>query len=996
MNNSRAHPTRAPRAMSESGDASGAAAPAPTPSTPLGPYTVLHELGRGQLGIVLACWDARLERKVAVKILRTDRRSPAIRERMLREARAMAKLSHPNVAQVYEVGEADGRVFVAMEYIAGKTLGQWARARAHAWPEVLALALAAARGLAAAHAHGLVHRDFKPENVMVDGDGRARVLDFGLVRFEDRTTFDDDAETADHGAAPTLTRRGVVLGTPAYMAPEQILDAQSGPAADQYAFCVSLWELLFGARPFAAPYLEPSGEPVRRGRPDPGANARAVPRWLRRALERGLAEAPGDRHASMHALIRALERGPLHARLRGLAAIAAGAGVAGLAYGGIATFDRERRTHACHERAEAWLAGTTSIDDATAGLRATQSPVADATAVAVAPFLGAQLDALRTAAASTCVRAEVERTASPDLHDRATWCLDERKSELAAVLDAFARADVELLDIAVAEASNLATVADCLDDDALLRSPAPPTVHRESVRALQAELAGHRVAMQGDVRGRAAQLLATADAVDAAGWDPLRARLRLLLGRAAWFDGELERARRDLADAYFIALETRDWSTAARAAIAQIELTGRWLRRRDEALAWGDHAGLAIAKAADPLGLREAIRLVAIASVHEIEGEVVLARMHVERALAIEESQLPADHPRLAARLDLLGVIAGHAGDYETMTAACSRALAIRESLFGEHHGETMESVGNVGAALQSTGEYARAQAFHERALAIATRTQPPGSLVFGTHHANLAVALSGLGEHARARSELELALAIREAVLGAEHPSSGKIRRMLGEALLAAGDLDGARVQLEHALRIHEAALGPMHVDVAEHLQLLARVHALAGARATVDGLEERALAIVVAATGEGSLEHASALERDVFVQRDVGQLERARRSAERCVAIREHLLGSEHPSTAFTIAVLGEQELELGELASARRHLERAAALFEGHAVVSDAEHETSFALARIIGATNGDLAHARALAERARDAWRELGRGGADDVALAEAWLQEHPLP
>jgi tetratricopeptide (TPR) repeat protein/tRNA A-37 threonylcarbamoyl transferase component Bud32 len=963
--------------------------------TAIGRYQVLSKLGHGAMGIVYACYDARLDRRVAVKILRSDRRTEKVRVRMVREARAMAKLNHPNVAHVYEVGEWSGRAFVAMEYIHGKTLREWGRSRRRGWRDALALGLAAARGLAAAHAEGLTHRDFKPDNVMVGDDGRVRVMDFGLVRFDDNTTLDEEHLDVAGASAMTLTRRGTVLGTPVYMAPEQIHDPEGGPAADQFAFCVTLWELLFGVRPFGGDDLDALEAEVRRGRPTRGARSRAAPRWLRRVLERGLSYAPRDRHASMPALIRALERGSLHARLRGAAAGMAVLGVAGFAHAGAAAIDRDRGVQRCRDDADAWVA---TVDEApraaaVAGLRAVPSPVAATTADAVEPFLAAQAEALRTASSTACMRADVDGTASADLHDRATWCLDQRHAELAAVLDGFAQANVDLLLEAVSQASSLEPTARCLDDDALARIPLPPVEQRAEIRALQAELAREAVTRPAD---RVARLAAFEPAVDATGWDPLRARLRLLHGRATWFAGDVRAAGPRIAEAYFIAARSRDWSAAADAAISLIELEGRWMRRREEGLVWAQHAEVALAKAADRLGLHEAHRRGALSALHEAEGEGALAREHVEAALAIEEPLLPDDHPRIASRLDQLGVLARNSGDYDTMIDACSRALAIRESVFGAQHSETMESLVNLGVALQDTGSYARAKQLHERALAITERIDRPGSMMLAIHHANLGVVASGLGEHAEAREHFERAIAIREDNLGPTHPGVGAMRRMLGEALLEAGDVEDARSQLERALAIYEAALGSEHFDVARHLQFLARAHTAAGAHATAEQLHARALAIALAAVGEGSLDHGFTLEGQVEALRAAGQLDRARDLARTVVAMHERNLGPEHPTTAYMIAELGAIELEAGEAEAAREHLERAVDLFGDRAVFRDAEHVARFALARALILTGGDRGRAIALATIARDAWRELPRTRARELAEAEAFLQEHARP
>ena len=207
------------------------------------------------MGVVYAAYDPELDRKIALKVLRSTSASAgtAGHVRLLREAQALAKFTHPNIVTVHDVGEHEGRVWIAMEFVQGRTLGAWA-ASGRGWSEVLRVMLDAGAGVAAAHASGVVHRDLKPDNIMVGDDGRVRVMDFGLTRALGSSLPEPVA--SEHAPAPTLdslatpvTRHGSLLGTPAYMSPEQFAGLTVGAAADQFSYCVTLWELLFGARP---------------------------------------------------------------------------------------------------------------------------------------------------------------------------------------------------------------------------------------------------------------------------------------------------------------------------------------------------------------------------------------------------------------------------------------------------------------------------------------------------------------------------------------------------------------------------------------------------------------------------------------------------------------------------------------------------------------------------------------------------------------------------
>ena len=286
--------------------ASDPGSPRPLAQTKLGRFQLEAVLGQGGMGVVHAAFDPELERRVAVKVLHGKNADASAR--LLREARAMAKLSHANVITVFEVGTADGEDFVAMELVDGGTLGDWLESAKPRPRDVIAAFVAAGRGLAAAHAEGLVHRDFKPSNVLRSRSGRIVVTDFGLARAEgaDGRSSRPTLDLRQQATAPALTKTGSLLGTPAYMAPEQWRFEAVTPATDQFAFCVALWEALSGKRPFVGATLEDLRDDVLEG---PAAlDDAGLPRTLRPVLRRGLAIDPKNRWPSMGALLHAIER----------------------------------------------------------------------------------------------------------------------------------------------------------------------------------------------------------------------------------------------------------------------------------------------------------------------------------------------------------------------------------------------------------------------------------------------------------------------------------------------------------------------------------------------------------------------------------------------------------------------------------------------------------------------------------------------------------------
>jgi len=289
----------------------------------VGRYLILDVLGAGGMSVVYGAYDPQLDRRVALKLVRPGgdgRDSAHVRDRLVREGQALARLSHPNVVAVHDVGTVGDQVFVAMEYVEGRTLTEWLSdgpdRRA-----LLRVFRAAGQGLAAAHAGGLVHRDFKPDNVMIDADGRVRVMDFGLARpsgapsselleGESEAAASNTASEAAVGSSEVLDRltvTGAVLGTPAYMAPEQHGGGRTGPATDQFAFCVALYEALYGRPPFEGNSRAELRRNVLRGRVHEPPRGRGVPRRLRQALLRGLAIHPSRRWPAMSVLLAELE-----------------------------------------------------------------------------------------------------------------------------------------------------------------------------------------------------------------------------------------------------------------------------------------------------------------------------------------------------------------------------------------------------------------------------------------------------------------------------------------------------------------------------------------------------------------------------------------------------------------------------------------------------------------------------------------------------------------
>ncbi|HEY8924091.1 MAG TPA: serine/threonine-protein kinase, partial [Polyangia bacterium] len=428
--------------------------------TLVGRYTVLELLGRGGMGDVYAAYDSQLDRKVALKILRVrvddeDGRGEA---RLLREARAIARLSHRNVIAVHDGGRFGKRVFIAMEYVEGQTLSAWLRAKDRSQAEILAIFVEAAHGLAAAHAAGLVHRDFKPHNVMVGHDGAVRVTDFGLVRNVDGLSVTPDpGPRPDKTGDPSLTKTGELIGTPLYMSPEQFRRGPTDSRSDQFSYCVALYEALYGEHPFSTggPLADLISAVVG-GRVRRAPDRSPVPLRLRRILLRGLSVNPAERWPSMTALAAALVADPTRARRRVIAAVVVAMGMVGVAVG-LGRASRPARTlgfcqTGVSRLAGVWLppSGASDGDVRRASLTAAFTAVTGPdvgrrwtrTVATLDRFATDWLAMYRDACEATHVRGEQ----SAEVLDARMTCLDERREALKALTDLLSIADESVLD----------------------------------------------------------------------------------------------------------------------------------------------------------------------------------------------------------------------------------------------------------------------------------------------------------------------------------------------------------------------------------------------------------------------------------------------------------------------------------------------------------------------------------------------------------------------
>jgi len=982
-------------------------------SAALGRYMPIEELGRGGMGRVLRAYDPKLQREVALKVLNAGAVGALGRARLVREARTMAKLNHPNVVAIYDVDEDPCHgVVLAMELVEGTTLRQWLRKRPRRWDEILAAFIEAGRGLAAAHHEGLLHRDFKPANVLVARDDRegkrgiAKVGDFGLAKrsHDDRTASDglgaSAARTDRKHSGETLTEHGAVMGTPFYMAPEQHRGAALTGAADQYAFCVALWEALYGERPFGGRTPAEIAAEVLNGRLRPPPKGRAVPGWLRRACERGLAIDPKQRWPSMDALLGMLVKGRTRARMRkGLVAVGA---LALLVAGG-----EGYRRYALAQRIAACEASGDELESAWSperehalreALLATGASYAATTADKVVPLLEHHAAAWRERRVEACLDAEVRERWDADTLDRSLWCLDERRSELQSLVDELTLADAKVLQKAVAATMRLTSPAQCGDANALQGLTPPPAESRPAIQAVRDDVTrATNVQRTGRYDKAIAMNRAALARAEELRWRPLSALARHRLGALLDEAGGSAEAETMLENAYFEAGQGVAPEVAFDAAADLVGVVGYSLARPDEGRRWGRHAESALAELHGDDALRRSRLLAHLAYLDEGAGDYEAAKALLEQALALRQAALGPSHPQVAALLQDLASVHRITGHFERAKALDEQALAIDRQALGPDHPDVAGALSNLATVLHDMGAYDESKALSEQAVAIYESALGPDHVKVGIALSNLANVLHSTGAIDEAVAVQERVVALLTRSLGPEHPQLARVLNNLAAFHQTAGAYDEAEALNRRALAIREKALGPDHPDVATSLDNLA--NAYQGHPLDVLALRERALAIREKALGSDHPDVAVSLTNIAHAYKTAGAYAEAIPRYERALAVFEKALGPDHPNASDPLLGLAQIALAQDRAAEAVPLAERALRLLEQSGSVTSALAPPRFVLAQALWAApvagGHDPARALRLAQAAREGYDEAGNGSAAELAKLERWLADHQL-
>jgi len=792
----------------------------------IGRYVVLRRLGAGGMGVVYLGYDRELDRTVAVKLLRGQSSGDGARSRgearLLREARALARIDHPNLIAIYEVGTEKDAVFIAMERVLGSTLAQWQREGPRPWREIVELYRQAGRGLAAAHAAGLVHRDFKPSNVLIsdDGDGqglRARVVDFGLARTssagEESEAQRGDEETeagvrVRASASASLTATGALLGTPAYMAPEQIDGRPADARSDQFSFALALYEALHGQRAFVGDSVESLHVAVLRGQRRPPPRGRTVPGWLRRLLDRALSPAPDHRFPSMLALLRELERGLAERRRRGL--LFGGLGLTlTAALIGSAAAQPERCTGGAATIAEVWGAPQRAAVEA--AFMGTGKSFANTALEQAVLRLDRYAERWTTMHDDACARTNLRGEQSSAILDLRMLCLERRRSELDALVELFAHGelDPQVVSRAVEAADALTPIDGCADVEALAATDPLPDDPRQRARvdALRIDLAGIKAMRDAGRYDAALTRIEGARAVaDRLGYRPLRAEVAVLQGSLLGLVGRADEAGTAFDDAFTDALASGHTHVAAWAAIQATHIVGFVGHHGYDGRRWAHLAQPLIDRLGGPLRARATLEA-HLGNIAVLQGDLDEAEERFNTAIGLAQGTFTGSETLLAKTSANLGAVYRRKGELGRALAAYRRAETIFEINFGPRHPLMATLANNTGVLLQSMDDKVGAESSYRKVLALGGDSIAATSPTLGHANNNLGELLLERGEHNAAAEHFAAALEIWESALGESHPLLAHPLLGISKALLADGIADEAEPLLRRALELREGA---------------------------------------------------------------------------------------------------------------------------------------------------------------------------------------------
>ncbi|MCH9686271.1 MAG: serine/threonine-protein kinase [Deltaproteobacteria bacterium] len=939
----------------------------------IGRFTILEHLGDGGMGAVYAAYDEQLDRKVAIKVL-GGHELPNEDElrRFQREAMALARLSHPNVVTIHEVGEHQGELFLAMEQVRGEDLAHWLQTEP-AWPQVLDAFVQAGRGLVAAHEAGIVHRDLKPHNLMRSDDGVVKVVDFGLASVE----AGDLDETMERGSLNTvvydaLTLPGRVMGTPAYMSPEQHCSTAVDTPSDQYSYCVALWQGLVGALPFVAESLNELHERKLAGPPPWPDSAPAIPHRIVEALRRGLQPEAHDRWPSMVPLLDALSFDPGQRRNRRQRWLT-GAGLLGL--GALTTWGLlDPRAVDC-TGAERALAGIWD-DSRRAEVEATMLGIDTPYSTAVWEHTRQRLDTYAeqwvTAHTRTC-EATAQGEQSPRMLDLKMACLQRAAQRLTATVDTLAAADVEVLDTTRDLVAGLSALARCEDAEVLAAEVEPPLPEdAQAVDIAFSHLArAESLVLVGRYDDSAQALEAARQTLEGVDYGPIATHVALHEGILLNKQDQYDASEASLSEALELASRWKQHELMAKAARWLMQVIGASQNRTDAGIQyWRMAYGLSEGHPLWEAGARDAYGVVLLSA-----GRYDEAEQQLRAAYQLKLDVLGPDEPELTVTRNNLVSILFSLQRWDEAVVELREILARELRDFGPDHPFVMRARANIAAVLAMQGQYEGAAAEFEIVRDWRRENLGPDHLQTAWLQINFAECLLALHRTDEAERNARQGLAIIDKALGSEHAKVGNARGTLASVLKAQGKYEEAEAQFRAALAVLRKTLGPEHADVGRNLANFGALLADRKRGADAELHLREALSIHLSIHGPGSAAVATGRANLAAIIKLQGRLEEAEAVMRVALEETQQALGGRHPSVARVQHMLGDalySQKKLEEAESIHRDaLALRLELFDSdHTVVADSR----FLLASVL-LDLGRTDEAVALAEQA---WSKRQRG------------------
>jgi eukaryotic-like serine/threonine-protein kinase len=843
----------------------------------VGRYRVFECVGAGGMGAVYAAYDPDLDRRVALKLLHGDEQNETARarnQRLLREAQALARLAHPNVITVHDVGTFDGRVFVAMEFVSGMTLKQWIATGPHGWKATRSIFVAAGQGLAAAHAAGLVHRDFKPENVLIGlagpphekSVGRVRVTDFGLARMGEpraaQSAFDlrhslSDPDLDSEEIATTLTRPGALVGTPAYMAPEQWEALAADEKSDQFSFCVALFEALHGHRPFAGHTLGELCNNVVAGKIRTPKHDPRIPLRVRRAVMRGLSRNPDDRFPDMESLVAILA----HRSSRVVRRVAL-ATVPSLLLGlGLWSYQRNDDHVAGFCDAQHGLEETWSRETRTRTREAlldTGVPYAETVHEETVNALDTWVTTWSEQRQEACA---LESKRPDALASRRVQCLLEQRAQFVALLDLVSEADAEFVRRAGSAVESLPDPTRCGAQADLAAHPpmsepalriaeglAKPKVlatlgryeealalvqqlHDEASELDQAPILAETTFARGNVLARMRRTDEARAALEEAAWVAVEGRHPVIAVRAwsrlAWvhaaLGSDIEQARRAIR-AGRAHLATLGDDRSLEITVLMNEATVAHMAGDYQETAEHLEAVLSLFEG-EPRSLRRADVIYNLAALEVETGDYEASAQHLREYLEIYTPKVGEVHPDVAMGHYTLGVVLARMNRYDEALDSLKTASAIERLTIGEATSQHVDTLGALAGLLTVMGRPSHALPHLERAIELTEQLEAPESLQLAEQRIALVAALTALKRLDEAQDVLARARGPLEAALGTEHPQLAMMFSVATDLALARGDLELAETEARRTLEARRRALPNEHPAIATRLVALVEI---------------------------------------------------------------------------------------------------------------------------------------------------------------------------